>query len=181
MPKKLVVLLSLLCVCLVGCGQSVVEERAEAGDAGAQYLLGLMYKKGKGVPQDDNEAAKWFRLAADQGDAEAQFYLGVSYDKGEGVPQDYKEALKSYRLAADQGLAEAQVNLALMYANGKGVMHDDVMAYVWTNVAAANGNELASENTQIYAKRLDKPDLRKAQKLSRRCLKKPASCPKYSY
>ena len=48
-------------------------------------------------------------------------------------------------------------------------------------VAAANGNELASENTQIYAKRLDKSDLRKAQKLSRRCLKKPASCPKYSY
>ena len=31
-------------------------------------------------PQDDAEAAKWFRLAAAQGDAEAQHNLGVMYD-----------------------------------------------------------------------------------------------------
>ena len=31
-------------------------------------------------PQDDAEAAKWFRLAAEQGDAEAQHNLGVMYD-----------------------------------------------------------------------------------------------------
>ena len=31
-------------------------------------------------PQDDAEAAKWYRLAAEQGDAEAQHNLGVMYD-----------------------------------------------------------------------------------------------------
>ena len=39
-----------------------------------------MYQNGRGVPQDDAEAAKWFRLAAEQGDAEAQHNLGVMYD-----------------------------------------------------------------------------------------------------
>ena len=51
-------------------------------------------------------------------------------------------------------------------------MHDDVMAYVWTNVAAANGSKDAPRSIKIFAKKLDKSDLRKAQKLSRSCLKR---------
>ena len=51
-----------------------------------------MYDKGQGVPQDDKEAVKWYRLAAEQGDAYAQSNLGVTYEKGQGVPQDHKEA-----------------------------------------------------------------------------------------
>ncbi len=38
---------------------------AEQGDAGAQYNLGLMYREGQGVSQDDAEAAKWYRKAAE--------------------------------------------------------------------------------------------------------------------
>ncbi len=41
--------------------------RAEAGDAGAQNDLALRYDLGRGVPQDDSEAVRWFRLAAEQG------------------------------------------------------------------------------------------------------------------
>ena len=48
---------------------------AERGDAIAQYRLGLMYKNGEGVPQDDVEAVRWFRKAAEQGHAGAQSYL----------------------------------------------------------------------------------------------------------
>ena len=33
----------------------------------AQFYLGLMYASGEGVPKDDAEAARWFRLAAEQG------------------------------------------------------------------------------------------------------------------
>jgi TPR repeat protein len=40
---------------------------AEQGDAFAQTNLGLMYSKGKGVPQDYKTAVKWYRLAAEQG------------------------------------------------------------------------------------------------------------------
>jgi TPR repeat protein len=85
--------------------------RAEAGDAEAQFNLGTVYADGEGVPQDDAEAARWFRLAADQGHANAQTNLGIMYRYGVGVPQDRAEAVRWFRLAADQGLGEAQNNL----------------------------------------------------------------------
>ena len=54
---------------------------AKQGNASAQFNLGLMYRKGQGVPQDYKTAVKWYRLAAEQGNASAQFNLGVMYDK----------------------------------------------------------------------------------------------------
>ena len=154
---------------------------ADQGDVDAQYSLAGMYRKGWGATQDHAEAVRWYRLASKQGDAEAQYWLGVMYDNGSGVDKNLREAARLYRKAADQGYALAQLNLGVMYANGQGVMHDDVMAYVWTNVSAANGNEAAPGNIKFFLERLDKADLRKAQKLSRRCLTSPASCPKYSF
>ena len=40
---------------------------AELGDAGAQSNLGLMYDIGKGVPEDDKEAVKWYNLLPNRG------------------------------------------------------------------------------------------------------------------
>ena len=40
---------------------------AEQGDAAAQFNLGFRYDYGWGVPEDDAEAVRWYRLAADQG------------------------------------------------------------------------------------------------------------------
>jgi uncharacterized protein len=40
---------------------------AEQGNAVAQYHLGFMYLKGEGVPENYEEAAKWFRLSAERG------------------------------------------------------------------------------------------------------------------
>ena len=70
--------------------------RAEAGDAEAQYNLGVMYASGEGVPQDYAEAVRWYRLAAEQGDAGAQSFLGAMYHDCIGVPQDYAEAVRWY-------------------------------------------------------------------------------------
>ena len=44
---------------------------AKQGAAYAQYNLGIMYAKGDGVPENDAEAVKWYRKAADQGHAKA--------------------------------------------------------------------------------------------------------------
>ncbi len=42
---------------------------AEQGFAPVQYNLGLMYENGRGVPQDDAEARRWYWKAAEQGHA----------------------------------------------------------------------------------------------------------------
>ena len=55
-----------------------------------------MYAEGQGVKQDDFEAVKWFRKAAEQGYAEAKFNLGHMYSKGRGVKQDDFEAVNWY-------------------------------------------------------------------------------------
>ena len=89
----------------VAFAQSLDEprKRAESGDANAQTFLGWMYTNGSGVPVDDIEASKWYRLAAEQGHTGAQYYLGINYANGKGVPKDDAEAVRWYRLAADQG------------------------------------------------------------------------------
>lgn len=110
---------------------------AEKGDAKSQHNLGVMYDYGRGVPQDNTEALKWYRKAAEQGLPDAQYNLGLMYEKGQGVPQNHTEAGKWYRRAADQGLPEAQVNLGIMYYNGQGVPQDYILAHMWLNLAAS--------------------------------------------
>ena len=104
---------------------------AENGDASAQYTLGVMYYNGNGVPQDYQEAAKWYLLAAEQGDADAQSFLGVIYYNGKGIPQDYQEAMKWHRLAAEQGAPYSQYTLGVMYISGNGVPQDAQKAMKW--------------------------------------------------
>ncbi len=75
--------------------------KAEQGDASAQHSLGGMYEFGIGIiPQDYEEAIRWYRAAAGQGYAKAQDSLGTMYYYGLGVPQDYIQAHMWYSLAA---------------------------------------------------------------------------------
>ena len=76
---------------------------AAQGDAAAQFMLGLMYDRGEGVPQDYAEAVKWYRLAAVQGNAGAQLGLGLAYALGQGVPQDFVTAHLWSNLSAARG------------------------------------------------------------------------------
>jgi len=48
---------------------------AQEGDHRAQYNLGTLYNTGKGVPQNEAEAIKWFQMAADQGNKFAKMSL----------------------------------------------------------------------------------------------------------
>src|SRR5258708_3443908 len=66
---------------------SALQQRAEQGDAQAQYMLGGLYS-GSG---DKTQALSWFRKAADQGFAAAQAAIGFMYDSGDGVLQDSSE------------------------------------------------------------------------------------------
>ena len=74
-----------------------------------------MYANGDGVREDDVEAVRWYRKAAEQGLAQAQYNLGVMYANGDGVREDDVEAVRWFRKAAEQGLAHAQEALAKRY------------------------------------------------------------------
>jgi len=111
-----------------------VEEYRMAADAGcvqAQYALGILYKLGHGVGQDNDQAAEWFRKAAAAGYAPAQYNLGCMYRDGLGVEKDDAQAAGWFRSAAEQGHAASQGMLAEMYATGRGVPKDPGQAELW--------------------------------------------------
>ena len=95
--------------------------------------------RARGVPEDDAEAVRWCRKAAEQGLAAAQYMLGFMYAEGEGVPEDDAEAAKWFRKAAEQGDVEAQSRLGFMYVEGEGVPEDDAEAVRWYRKAAEQG------------------------------------------
>ena len=78
--------------------------------------------------------------------------------------------MKWFRLAAEQGIAKAQSNLGTMYGNGKGVLQDNVMAHMWLNIGAANGNELGGTNRDKIAKKMTPAAIQEAQAMARECM-----------
>ena len=50
-------------------------------EAQIHFGLGMRFEHGEGVPQDYNEAIRWYRLAADQGHSKAQEKLKVLLNK----------------------------------------------------------------------------------------------------
>jgi TPR repeat protein len=76
---------------------------AKQGDVVAQYILGQMYRKGKGVLKDYETASMWYSLAAEQGYASAQGNLGAMYVFGAGVPKDYLYAHMWGNIASTNG------------------------------------------------------------------------------
>ena len=138
-----------------------------AGHGEAQFNLGLKYDSGNGVPEDDAEAVRWYRLAAEQEYASAQRNVGIMYANGYGVAEDDAEAVRWYRLAAEQGYDRGQFNLGYMYERGEGVPEDAVIAYMWFNLSAAQGDEFAQNAKDAIVARMTREQVAEAQRLSR--------------
>jgi TPR repeat protein len=105
-------------------------ESAAAGSCFGQFVVADCYHEGwGGVAEDNAEAERLFRLAAEQGYARAQYYTGRFL-------YDTSEEILWYRLAAAQGNAEAQYNLGKMFEDGRGVAQDLAEAIRWYRLAA---------------------------------------------
>jgi Sel1 repeat-containing protein len=137
---------------------------AESGDSKIQFNLGVFYHDGAGVPQDFEEAVKWYRKSADNGFPYAQNNLGVCYQLGQGVLKNYEEAAKWYRAAALQGHATAQNNLGICYELGEGIRKDYEEAYFWYILAAMGGNKDAAARRDLIEARLDPSLVAKTQR-----------------
>jgi len=124
----------------------ILKNKAIAGDPVFQHRVGECYRWGTGIEQNQEEAVKWFKLAAGQGHSDAQFHLGYAFHYGEGAAKNFDESVTWYELAAAQEHAIAQNNLALCYEEGNGVTQDYNEAIRLYNLSAAQGFWLASRN-----------------------------------
>ncbi|MEO5350338.1 MAG: sel1 repeat family protein [Magnetococcus sp. YQC-3] len=104
----------LLATAAVALDTDSIRAAAERGDPTAQTTLGALYRHGMGVPQSDQEAARWYLKAANQGDAGAQSVVGVMYMQGQGVEKDEVQAKSWLRKAAAQGDTTAQRQLEFL-------------------------------------------------------------------
>lgn len=133
----------------------LLEPLAQAGNATAQWRLGLMYYHGHGVRENDVLAMKWFERAARQGNTDAQFHVGNMYAYGLATPpadaDPARLAAQWYFEAARQGHADAQYSLGILFLTGTGVQQSADEAARWIGRAAAQGHADAAAYLQGMA------------------------------
>ena len=120
-------------------------EAAEAGNARAQFLLGLKYETGTDVERDLAKAADWFEKAARQDNPEAQFKLATLLERGQGRAADPAAAAQWYQRAARDGYAPAQYNLAVLQLNAASTDAERIDGLVWLMKARDQGIEPAAK------------------------------------
>jgi serine/threonine-protein kinase len=120
-------------------------KEAEGGSASAARILGTMYDKGNGVPQDPAQAVTWYRKGSAGGDFEAKFLLSNLVEIGRGTTSNPAEATALLRESAAGGYAKAQQVLAFRLENGAGIKKDEAEAAVWYRRLADRGDALAEQ------------------------------------
>ena len=158
---------------------------AEAGDAAAQYRLGLAYQS----VIDYFNAEAWFYKSAVQGFADAQYSLGslwlmsVSYQQnGRGTTRKAKpaEAVDWLTKAAAQGHHPAMQVLADCYRDGSGVDQDYAEAYKWYNLALKRGNATTQQLLNPLILKMSSEQIADGQKRVEAILAKEKAAPAVS-
>ena len=99
------------------------------------------------MPQDYEQAVKWFRRAADQNDRRGAMLPGLLLSQRPGrAAGDSAQASKWFREAAEQGDPAAQFNLGVLYETGQGVPQNYAEAVKWYHAAAEQGEPQAQFN-----------------------------------
>jgi len=126
---------------------------AHRGDPRAQYLVALMNDNGLGPVQlNVDDAARWYKAAAEKEMAEAQFALANMYSTGRGVGTvDPQQAVNWLTRSAKNGYIPGMLAVAGMHEIGIGTPRDPAAAAEWTRQAALAGSVQA---LYLYAARL---------------------------
>ena len=89
-----------------------IYQKAQAGDAKAQYEIATMFRSGSIGTIDKEQALGWQIKAANGGHSEAQYGLGVLFANGIEVDQDIEKAKFWFDKAAKNGHFAARMTLA---------------------------------------------------------------------
>jgi TPR repeat protein len=109
-----------------------------------------MYGDGDGVPQDRQEAFKWFLKGAELGNAGAAGGLGHAYQLGQGVVPDCDQAAKWLGIGAAKKDRVSLANFGMLYDQGCGVPHDEREALRLFHESANLGFGQAQFNLGVY-------------------------------
>jgi len=90
---------------------------ANGGLAAGSYRMGIMYKAGRGAPQDMEKAFQLILEAASKGLDQANMTLYHMYKDGCGTEPDMNKALECLNMAAEKGNEEAISKLQDLFPN----------------------------------------------------------------
>ena len=121
-----------------------VRNLAASGDIEASFLMGTAYDESLGMPQDYNEAMRWYRRAAHAGHILAAHNMGNVYRDGRGIPEDARRAAMWWLRAARAGDVIPALRLGEAYEAGHGVTQNLSTARYWYRRAADAGNATAA-------------------------------------
>jgi uncharacterized protein len=124
----------------------IFQPLAQAGNADAQYYMGILFALGRGVQRDTVQAESWLLKAAQQRHTGAQYSLGAIHLQRSDIPQ----AIKYFETAAARGHRSAAYNLGVIYAKGHDVDRDMEQAFKWYSLAAAKGHPNAQFNLGVF-------------------------------
>ena len=93
--------------------------KAEQGDVDAMVMVGDCYNRGLHTEKDDQEAHRYYKMAADKGHVQANLMVAIDLLNGIGTSKDKKAGTKYLQIAADGGAAFGQYLLASMYKIGE--------------------------------------------------------------
>lgn len=138
-------------------GRAVAElrEPAMAGDAVAQFHLGLAFALGRGVLADAAKAAQWYERAALAGHPKAQVNLAIMLLDGtvDGGADAAAQARDWLLRAVRQGDGRAAHRLGLMYYRGHGVERDYGVARDWWLTGVEQGDASSAFNLGVLYRR----------------------------
>lgn len=138
-------------------------DRANHGDADAQFAIGLRYRHGIGVDKDILEAIGWYKIAGYQlhdsaraelqelandppaGDVRIIFELGKTFFLGNGTFVDRQKGISLFQAAAELGHVDAPYYLAFIYDDGGATgEREPQKALRYFSEASDRGHEVAS-------------------------------------
>ena len=101
-----------------------IKKSAENKHPSAEFLLGLFYKCGVGIPVDHTKALYWFNIAAEDNYEQAYSHIGRYYRDGRFVSQNFEIAsywFEKAMFSEDKNVkGEALYDYGIMYLDGKG-------------------------------------------------------------
>jgi len=115
--------------------------------ADAEYWLGDINEF---VFKNLEEAALWYRRAAEHGHPKSQWCLANLYMTGKGIEFNPREAVRFYHAAAKAKIPEAQFSLGEFYRSGSHVERDTDAALFWYQQSAQAGYEPAKTRIRQF-------------------------------